>query len=968
MTIDNLNSSDDKLNLALECSNSDFWEMDLRIGSCTYGESWSKKLGYQPGEISQTIEGVQSVIHPDDISQNKERLNAYLKGETSIYETECRLKKKNGDYISVLSRGKVVEWEDERPVKLFGINIDISQRKRAESYLQRIEWLLDPQVVHISKYSPPYGNLTELNTSRLILDSVGEELLKEISGDSINLLGTSGAIYEKNGDYALGIFSSGYCQFLDNASRHLCETKSNRKALKSGKWLCHESCWKRASKQSIQKGKPVDIECSGGLHLYAIPIFSGNEIVGSMNIGWGSPPDDINELNQIAERYHVDIKELQKIAAQYEPRPEFIVETAKKRLETSAKLIGEIVYRKKIEKELIQNQHQFKMMFEKNPIGIALYDQTGNLLKMNNACLKIFGAHNEEEMKKYNLFQDPNISDELKKELNKTNYVHFQGTYDFGQKRHTSDQSKHKADIRYFDVIIASYSDIAYKLSQYIIIIQDTTDRRIADAILRESEERFRVLIENLPGGVFAHDLDGKILFANKAACQFTGYTREELLSKHVSDIDPESVTRKDRELIWEMLNKGQSKVIEGKHIRKDGRAYDAEIHLSSITFDKKRVILPVVFDTSNRKAAEKALKLSMQTSSDIVNEIPSGLFIYEYVEPDKLYFVTGNPEATKLTGIVLNKSIGKEFNELWPNAKKDGLTDSYLKVMRTGKTFETDALYYQDDQISGAFKIRAFKLPNNRLAVAFENVTMRKQMETEREQLITDLENKNAELERFVYTVSHDLKSPMITIQGFTGLMSKSILNKEYEQIPDYIDRISGATHQMENLLKDLLELSRIGRVVNLSSTVSMNQIVFDALSLLEGIIEKNQVLIVVQPHMPEVTVDRIRLQEVISNLVENAIKYRHKELDPEIEIGCESKKDCHHFYVKDNGIGIESKYQEKVFGLFDQLDPNVDGTGVGLALVKRIIEFHGGKIWIESDGPGKGCTFYFTLASVEN
>ncbi len=211
-------------------------------------------------------------------------------------------------------------------------------------------------------YAPAYGDLAELNTSRVILDSVGAGLLAEIASDYLDLLGTSGAIYEANGDYASGIFSSGWCQFLDKASYKLCGTDDSTQALNCGKWLCHESCWNEASKPSIETGKPVDIECSGGIRLYAVPIWAGTEIVGSMNFGHGNPLKDPEKLQEIAEKYGVTEDELREAAKLHPPCSSFVIDIAKSRLLTSAKLVGEITRRRRAEDELKESSAELRKM------------------------------------------------------------------------------------------------------------------------------------------------------------------------------------------------------------------------------------------------------------------------------------------------------------------------------------------------------------------------------------------------------------------------------------------------------------------------------------------------------------------------------------------------------------------------------------------------------------------------------
>ena len=255
-----------------------------------------------------------------------------------------------------------------------------------------------------------------------------------------------------------------------------------------------------------------------------------------------------------------------------------------------------------------------------------------------------------------------------------------------------------------------------------------------------------------------------------------------------------------------------------------------------------------------------------------------------------------------------------------------------------------------------------------NQVAIALENARLFSDLQVElgvRKNLISELESKNAELERFTYTVSHDLKSPLFTIRGFLGYLEQDALSGNQDRLKKDIQRITNATDKMQQLLNDLLELSRIGRLMNEPQEVHFEELVYGVLELLHGQIQECGVKVLVQSGMPHLYGDRQRLAEVIQNLVDNAIKFMGNQTDPQVEIGMEGEENgMPVFFVRDNGIGILEEHHERVFGLFNKLDPRSEGTGIGLSLVKRIIEFHGGRIWVQSE-VGKGCTFQFTLPS---
>lgn len=253
-----------------------------------------------------------------------------------------------------------------------------------------------------------------------------------------------------------------------------------------------------------------------------------------------------------------------------------------------------------------------------------------------------------------------------------------------------------------------------------------------------------------------------------------------------------------------------------------------------------------------------------------------------------------------------------------------------------------------------------------NQVAIALENARLFSDLQMElaaRKELIAELESKNAELERFTYTVSHDLKSPLFTIRGFLGYLEQDATSGNQERLRTDIQRISDATDKMHRLLNELLELSRIGRMKNESQPIRFSELAREVADLVQGRIMERGITLQIDENLPTVFGDRQRLMEVLQNLVDNASKFMGDQKEPHIAIGQDGEEGgMPVLYVRDNGIGIPPEHYERVFGLFNKLDPMADGTGIGLAIVKRIIEVHGGRVWVQSE-VGIGSTFYFTL-----
>jgi PAS domain S-box-containing protein len=286
--------------------------------------------------------------------------------------------------------------EDGQIVAYQGFIADITEQKRANENSKRLEWMLSGKPISnmevpTEAHDQGYGDLTQLNRDGVILKSLGRERLEDFANDYLELLGTSSAIYEANGDYAFGLFTSGWCRMMDCASRQLCEAADNAEALNSGQWLCHESCWTDCSQRAIAQGAPVDIACNGGLRIYAVPIFAGENVVGAINFGYGDPPRDPEKLRELANAYHLDCDALVREANAYDSRPPFIVELAKKRLHATARIIGSMIETKQAEEALRKSEETLRATLHSIGDAVIATDRKGRVAAMNPVAESLTG-------------------------------------------------------------------------------------------------------------------------------------------------------------------------------------------------------------------------------------------------------------------------------------------------------------------------------------------------------------------------------------------------------------------------------------------------------------------------------------------------------------------------------------------------------------------------------------------------
>lgn len=384
------------------------------------------------------------------------------------------------------------------------------------------------------------------------------------------------------------------------------------------------------------------------------------------------------------------------------------------------------------------------------------------------------------------------------------------------------------------------------------------------------------------------------------------------------------------------------------------------------LTFTPATAFLGMLLvDIENRFKMETALKESEAKLSRHLQNTPlASLSI------DQNFICTHwNKAAERIFGYTAEEVIGKDLSKFTiPEHNREevlGILDELLE--QTGGIHSINENRTRDGRTIICEWYNTPIVDENGKAIGIsslcEDVTERETFRREQQLLSTELEARNAELERFVYTVSHDLRAPLISIKGLIGLLQKDIESRDDAKIKSDMAKINNAADTMGDLLSGLLELSRIGRIINPPEYGALTELVQTAAKNLQERLDKRGIELKIDDDMPTYWGDRLRLIEVFQNLLENAVKFMGDQPSPRIEISAQSDGATITCRIADNGIGIDPTYHDRIFNLFERLDPQVEGTGIGMTLVKRIIEAHGGSIRVESEGDSTGCSIVFTL-----
>ncbi|MBL8250608.1 MAG: PAS domain S-box protein [Candidatus Competibacter sp.] len=509
----------------------------------------------------------------------------------------------------------------------------------------------------------------------------------------------------------------------------------------------------------------------------------------------------------------------------------------------------------------------------------------------------------------------------------------------------------------------AEFGRIIHDLSVYQLELElQNEELRGAQNQLELARDRYARLYDQAPVGYLTLDARGVIRQSNQTFAQMVGQENAELAGQSLAAFIDGSDQAVFRGRFKAFFNSPDGKSLDLSLRGRDGCGLAVRVtaRKEAPAFpwrqagSEEPLLLVIVSDITERKRAEEELRrLSL-----VAAHTTTAVFITDAA--GRIEWV--NPAFVRSSGFRLDEVEGRDLSLLWWGPETDSAAVAVIRAaLAAGQGYQGEILSYHRDGSSYWAQLLIDPVGDGgdrvtRFIGVQTDITARRLARLE-------LQEKNAELERFIYLVSHDLKSPLVTIKAFLGYLEQDLQRADAARIAQDMAYMRSAADRMGQLLEELLDLSRVGRVARPPVRVGFQELVEEALRLTAGGIAERGVTVRLLEAPLVLVGDRARLLEIWQNLIENAVKYMGEQTAPDLEIGAERRSWEWVFYVRDNGMGIEPRYHEKVFGLFEKLDPKSEGTGLGLALVKRIVELYRGQIWLESAGAGRGTCVRFTL-----
>jgi PAS domain S-box-containing protein len=639
----------------------------------------------------------------------------------------------------------------------------------------------------------------------------------------------------------------------------------------------------------------------------------------------------------------------------------------------------DITEKKKSAQLLIANEKRFRTLVENSGDGIIVLSPHGKAKYVSPSVGKILG-YTEQEVLQVDIFglvhpdEIPLVNLTMEKAMANPGLPiqapaarvrHRDGRWRWLEATVTN--MLHDPSI---DGIVDNFRDVTEK------IIGEQQLQRSREQ-LREERKLLRTLVDNLPINVYTKDTELRKTLANRADFEYCGFDNEEaVLGKSDFDFFSHESAANSLSQDREILRTGEGIIgSEERHVKIDGR--ETWFLISKIPLKnaegKVNGLLGISYNISERRETEEKIRIAKERY-ELVNKATNDV-IYEWdIANNVSYWGEGYETVFGLTRTLGETSSQTWVDNLHPDEREE-LLETTLAAFKEKKQTLSRELRFRcgDGTYKTVFDNLIILYSPQGIAVkivgAMKDITELKKNEISIRELnenlnrrALELANSNAELERFAYVASHDLQEPLRMVSSFMQLLQKKYENQLDETASQYISYAVDGAERMKQLILDLLEYSRVGTNQDNRVKTDMNDLTNQVLNIFSDKIQQTGAVIKVDP-LPAIKVNASQVAQLMQNLIGNAFKYNKSE-KPEVEIGCMEQNNAWQFYIKDNGIGIDPKFYDKVFVIFQRLHNKnqYSGTGIGLAICKKIVEKHGGTIWIES-APGKGSTFFFTI-----
>jgi len=494
--------------------------------------------------------------------------------------------------------------------------------------------------------------------------------------------------------------------------------------------------------------------------------------------------------------------------------------------------------------------------------------------------------------------------------------------------------------------------------------------RKQAEQALRESEERFRAVAESATDAIVAADKSGHITYFNQGAERIFGYAARDVISRPLTLLMPQRFHDAHRQGLARFLTTGEARVV-GRTVelvgqRKDGTEFPLELSLASWKARGDTFFTGILRDITERKRAEELLRASEERFHLMVKHVEDYAIFMLDAEGR---VATWNAGAERIKGYRADEIIGRHFACFYtPDDVRAGKPERLLQEAVSRGRCEDEAWRVRKD--GSAFwanaVITALRDPHGTLlgfTKVTRDITERTRLEQEIQQHSVALEAANKELDAFSYSVAHDLRAPLRAIDGFSRVLLEEHAPTLPPEAQHYLNAVRRNSQRMGLLIDDLLAFSRLSRQPLNKQLVRPADLVRQCVDELRAEQQGRRVQIAIGD-LPACQADPALLKHVWMNLMSNALKYTRKQEVAVIEVGSREQAGACVYFVKDNGVGIDMQYADKLFGVFQRLHrpEDYEGTGVGLAIVQRVIHRHGGRVWAEA-AVNKGATFYFTF-----